>query len=69
MYENVSMGVCQYGKVNMTMGTSLAAQWLGLYASTAGGTGLVPARRLKMLCGGPKIKKTKLKYSASNILN
>ena len=63
------MGVCQYGKVNMTMGTSLAAQWLGLYASTAGGTGLVPARRLKMSCGGPKIKKTKLKYSASNILN
>ena len=54
------MGVCQYEKVNMSMGTFLAVQWLGLHASTAGGTGLVPAQRIKMSCGGPKILKVKI---------
>ena len=29
-------------------GTSLAVQWLGLHASTAGGTGLIPGRGTKI---------------------
>ena len=31
------------------MGNSLAVQWLGLHASTAGGTGLIPGQGAKVL--------------------
>ena len=30
------------------IGNSLAVQWLGLWASTAGGTGLIPGRGAKI---------------------
>ena len=32
-----------------TVGTSLAVQWLGLHASTAGGMGSIPGRGTKIL--------------------
>ena len=41
-------------------GTSLAVQWLGLHASTAGGTGLIPGQGTKIpqaVQRGQKIKK------------
>ena len=31
------------------MGNSLAVQWLGFHASTAGGTGSIPGRGTKIL--------------------
>ena len=36
------------------MGNSLAVQWLGLCASTAGGTGSIPGRGTKILHGVSK---------------
>ena len=40
------MSVWKSDYINMCMGTSLVVQWLGLHASTAGCTGLVPDRRI-----------------------
>lgn len=39
------------------IGTSMAVQWLGLYASTAGGTGLIPGQGTKILWVRCKKKK------------
>ena len=36
---------------NYNFRTSLAVQWLGLQASTAGGTGLIPGRGTRILHG------------------
>ena len=48
------------------MGTSLAVQWLGLCASTAGGPGLIPGRATKIqqaVQRGQKIGEKKKKQS------
>ena len=40
---------CNY---KMILGTSLVAHWLGLWASSAGGTGSIPGRGTKILYAG-----------------
>ena len=42
-----------------TFGNSLAVQWLGLYASTAGGTGLIPGWGTKTLLATQRDQKIK----------
>ena len=42
------------------MGTSLAVQWLGLHASTAGGMGSIPGQGTKIPCGVAKKEWLKL---------
>ena len=48
-------------KTDKFLGSFLAAQWLGLGASTSGGAGLIPGRGTKILhaagCGQKKEKK------------
>ena len=41
------------------LGTSLASQWLGLCASTAGVTGLIPGQGYKINDAQPKKKEKK----------
>ena len=52
--------------INNIIGTSLAVQWLGLLASTAGCTGLIPDRGTKIpqaaWCGQKKKKKKDIFY-------
>ena len=44
-------------------GTSLAVQWLGLHASTAGGSGSIPGRGTKILHAAQHSQKKKKKAS------
>ena len=45
--------------------TSLAVQWLGIHASTAGGTGSIPGRGTKILRSGQCSQKKKKKVKGS----
>ena len=46
------------------LGTSLVVQWLGLRASTAGGTGLIPGQGTKILhAAWPKKKILKMVFN------
>ena len=42
---------CQGRKQGVVPGTSLAVQWLGLRASTAGSSGLIPGQGTKIVHG------------------
>ena len=60
---------CQSQRIDFS-GTSLAVQQLGLHASTAGGTGLIPGRGTKILHAprcGPKQTKTENKNNKKQI--
>ena len=46
-------------KKNLTPGISLAVQWLGLHASTAGGTGSIPGQGTKILHASRRSQKKK----------
>ena len=51
------------GPQELGRGTSLVVQWLGLHASTAGGTGSIPGRGTRIPCAvrcSPKKKKEEL---------
>ena len=47
-------------------GTSLAAQWLGLQASTAGGTGKIPGQGTRILQAAPWRSQKKQKQKTKN---
>ena len=54
----------EVGQKKVYIGTPLAVQWLGLHASTARGTGSIPAQRTKILhavqCSQKKKKESML---------
>ena len=56
----------------MALGTSLAVQWLGFHASTAGGTGLIPIQRTKILhvvqCDQKREKEKELALKSDNFI-
>ena len=52
MYRKPTGKITPNGKKLDTFGNSLALQWLGLHASTAGGTGSIPGWGTKILEGG-----------------
>ena len=52
-----------------SVGTSLAVQWLGLCASTAGGTGSIPGQGTKIAHSAWRGQKKKRKKKKSNLCN
>ena len=66
-------GILLNNKKKLTTGNSLAVHWLGLWASTAGGPGLIPGQGTKVLQatwrGRKKKKRKKKKKKLTNIHN
>ena len=58
----------EVGQKKVYIGTPLAVQWLGLHASTARGTGSIPAQRTKILHAVQCSQKKKKKSLCSIIL-
>ena len=60
-----------YNSIRRRQGNSLAVQWLGLHASTAGGMGLIPRQGTKIpqatWCGQKKKKKKKTNKMAKGL--
>ena len=61
MLINSQFDLCCFNEIkkDFMLGTSLASQWLGLCASTAGVTGLIPGQGYKINDAQPKKKEKK----------